>query len=264
MLDGEIRFGKDWVDQVAQISSWGYYCHGHTVRARAHVWACVRVALCACLSVRASWRLYIFEKLCTSIHSSTHTYDVIHIDTHYIHESSDTFKMNAHQCSFFFLNFFQQHTTFCKKKKTSRCIYIHIYTCLCACYVCIYGCVYECVPVCDCVVLCSVRVSCVCLVTCRRSPFCVGDAECVASDSLPAQATPSPKGDATHSVRRHSSSTFGASRGLEKRSKLSSWIGVRSLLPPTVEIYCVAACSCACCVKVKLKKIHTGWTSPLT
>ena len=40
------------------------------------------------------------------------------------------------------------------------------------------------------------------LVTCRRSPFCVGDAECVASDSLPAQASPSPKIDTTHSVHR--------------------------------------------------------------
>ena len=47
MLDGEVRFGKDWVDQVTQISSWENYCHGHTVRARVHVWACVCVALCA-------------------------------------------------------------------------------------------------------------------------------------------------------------------------------------------------------------------------
>ena len=55
--------------------------------------------------------------------------------------------------------------------------------------------------------------------------FCVGDAECVASDSLPAQATPSPKGDATHSVRRHSSSPFGASQ---------KWVSSRSSHHPAV------------------------------
>ena len=55
MLDGEVRFGKDWVAQVTQKQV------GETVvtatyiaRARAYVWACVCVALCACLSVRTS------------------------------------------------------------------------------------------------------------------------------------------------------------------------------------------------------------------
>ena len=93
----------------------------------------------------------------------------------------------------------------------------------CTCCVC---CTCElCIPVCDCVVLRSVRVSRVSLLTCRRSPFCVGDVECVATDSLPAQATPSPKGDATHSVRRHSSFTFGASQ---------KWVPSRSSHHPAV------------------------------
>ena len=62
-----------------------------------------------------------------------------------------------------------------------------LYVCM---YVRTYVCMYVCVPVCDCVVLRSVRVSRVSLVTCRRSPFCVGDAECVLSESSPGEHIP--------------------------------------------------------------------------
>ena len=36
MLDAEVRFGKDRVDQATQISSWRNYCHGHTVHTYIH------------------------------------------------------------------------------------------------------------------------------------------------------------------------------------------------------------------------------------
>ena len=90
MLNGEVRFGKDWADQVTQISSWGNYCHGHIVRARAYVWACVCVALCACLSKRASLRLCMSVPFFESIHTSFYTYDVIHSYT-VSTKDSDTF-----------------------------------------------------------------------------------------------------------------------------------------------------------------------------
>ena len=112
----------------------GNYGHGHIVRARAHVWTCVCVALCACLSVRASFRLYVstyFENRVArllSIHRR-HTYiQCIRQSGH-----SDTFEMRAHQCSFDFFLHYSQHTHIIF---FSVCVYmfqLNIHVCALAC-----------------------------------------------------------------------------------------------------------------------------------
>ena len=96
MLNGEVRFGKDWADQVTQISSWRNYCHGHIVRARAYVWACVCVALCACLSKRASVCLYLFLNQYTllPIHTTSHIHTLYQLRTQTLFFF---FEKSAHQ-----------------------------------------------------------------------------------------------------------------------------------------------------------------------
>ena len=128
MLDGEVRFGNDWADQVAQFSSWVNYCHGHIVRGGAYVWTCVCVVLCACLSEYASLRLYV----CTNFHvKHTHTVST---------KDSDTFfQKSAHQCSIYFLIHSAQHTNTYIFMSVYiymfiyKCLYLHIYSCMCVC-----------------------------------------------------------------------------------------------------------------------------------
>ena len=112
----------------------------------------------------------------------------------------------------------------CGTARVPRCMYVCMYVCV---YVCMCVCMCVCVPVCDCFVLRSVRVSCVGLVTCRRSPFlCRGRWVCRVRQ-LASASRSQPLSPGT------SSSTFGASQGgaravalitlrLEKKDRLSN------------------------------------------
>ena len=144
MLDGTVRFGKGWVDQVTQFSSCGNFCHGDTVRARAYVRAWVCVALCACFertcTVASVCFLCIFN-ISLSTHTSIYTCDVTFINST---RGSDTSRTNAH-----IFNSIQIHIY------PSLCIdtYIHLFFAP-AMYACMYVsmriCVSACVSACAC------------------------------------------------------------------------------------------------------------------
>ena len=119
MLDGEVRFGNDWADQVTQFSSWGNYCHGNHARARACVWTCVCVAFCACLSVRASLRLNV----CTSFDINIHFFLYIrrHTCIHCINKGLRHLNECAPMFYFFFYIFHNKYIfPFCVSIDTNK------------------------------------------------------------------------------------------------------------------------------------------------